>query len=251
MEEMKTIRGDKRIREWQQELGSRVWPEFMQHDETVSKYWISLYEKFADYQCAVFEDEILLGILNSIPLCWIDHLDSLPDAGLDWAMEKANNDLNIKLDPNILVGVQILINPEFQGRGLSYKLLEIMKEFAAEKGLTHIALPVRPTLKWKYPLIPMDDYIHWKKKDGLPFDPWIRVHVKAGGKIISTCYSSMDISGTLEDWEAWTNKKFPKSGDYIIDEALVPVKIDTTRNTGHYMEPNVWIVHEIITKPII
>ena len=59
MEEMKIIAGDKRIREWQLELGSRVWPEFMQHDETVSKYWMSLYEKFSDYQFAVFEDYII------------------------------------------------------------------------------------------------------------------------------------------------------------------------------------------------
>ena len=54
MEEMKVIRGEKRIRDWQREMGSKVWPEFMQDDETVSKYWMSLYEKFSDYQFAVF-----------------------------------------------------------------------------------------------------------------------------------------------------------------------------------------------------
>jgi len=96
----------------------------------------------------------------------------------------------------------------------------------------------------------MDDYIHWENEKKLPFDPWIRVHVKAGGKIVSTCTRSMDISGTIADWEEWTNSRFPISGDYMIDEALVPVKIDVTKNTGHYMEPNVWIAHEIkATKP--
>ena len=247
---MKTIKnniiiGDEKISKLQLDLDSNTWPKFMQHDKIVNKHWSSLYSDFSYFQFALFDDEKLLGIGNSIPLNWHQPFSDLPDCGLDWAMEKANDDFRMNLASNILVGVQILINPEYQNQGLSYKMLDIMKDIADKNGLTNVALPVRPTLKSKYPLIPMDDYIYWVNNDGLPFDPWIRVHIKAGGKIINTCNKSMEISGTILEWEEWTNTKIQTSGDYIIDKALIPIRVDTVKNTGKYIEPNVWIVHEV------
>lgn len=239
------LSGDIRIRELQSDLGSKTWPEFMQHDKTVIKHWSTLYTNFSEFQFALFEKERLLGIGNSLPLNWRQPLIDLPDRGLDWAMEKANDDFSRNLEPNILIGVQILINPEYQGKGLSYKMLDIMKHIANNNGLTNLALPVRPTLKSEYPLIPMDDYIYWVNNDMLPFDPWIRVHIKAGGKIMHTCHRSMDISGTISEWEKWTNVKFHTSGDYIVDKALIPINVDMKKNLGQYMEPNVWMVHDI------
>ncbi|MBE9511729.1 MAG: hypothetical protein IMY71_12700, partial [Bacteroidetes bacterium] len=50
-------------------------------------------------------------------------------------------------------------------------------------GIDNIAFPIRPTLKCHYPLIPMDDYINWQNKDGLPFDPWLRVHIGYSGDV--------------------------------------------------------------------
>lgn len=121
-----------------------------------------------------------------------------------------------------------------------------MKDIAKTNGFDNIALPVRPTLKYKYPLIPIDEYIKWQSKDGLPFDPWLRVHIKAGGKIVGICNKSMDISGSVVDWEKWTGLKFSGSGDYIIDKALIPVNIDKEKNIGKYIEPNVWVIHELV-----
>jgi len=239
------IIGDKRISQLQMDLGSGTWPEFMQQDKIVNKYWSSLYTKFSDFQCAILDNNNLLGIGNSIPINWHQPFAKLPDGGLDWAMEKANNDFLLNLTPNILIGVQILINPDYQNQGLSYKILDVMKGIAKKNGFSNIALPVRPTLKSKYPLIPMDDYIHWLNDDKLPFDPWIRVHIKAGGRIIKACHKSMEISGTLLDWEEWSNTHFQTSGDYIIDKALVPISVDIEKNIGTYIEPNLWIVHDV------
>ena len=41
--------------------------------------------------------------------------------------------------------------------------------------LSDLVAPVRPTDKHLYPLIAMERYIQWRRDDGLPFDPWIRV----------------------------------------------------------------------------
>ena len=38
---------------------------------------------------------------------------------------------------------------------------------------------------------------------------------------------------------------FPGSGDFIINEALCPVKIDLKQKLGTYIEPNLWIIHDL------
>ena len=87
------------------------------------------------------------------------------------------------------------------------------------------------------------DYLKWINQNGEPFDSWIRVHIKAGGKIVSICSESMTIKGSINDWQEWTGLKFQCSGLYTIDKALCPVRIDLDKNTGEYIEPNVWIIH--------
>ncbi len=238
--------GEKRISEIQRTLGIENWPEFMQHDNIVNKYWPDLYTDFLKFQFALFDKQEIVGISNTVPLNWQRSFSELPDNGLDWAMDKASNDFKFGLKPNLLIGVQILINPKYQRHGISYKMLAVMKDIAKSNGIDNIALPVRPTLKSNYPLIPIDKYVNWQNKDKLPFDPWIRVHIKAGGMIVGICNKSMSISGTVSDWEKWTGLLFPDSGDYIVDKALIPISVDKKKDIGTYIEPNVWIIHELI-----
>ena len=217
----------------------------MQHDATAIKYWPKLYSDFPNFQFALLDEDKLVAVGNSTPLHWDLPFNELPDEGLDWAMEKASNDFAKRRTPNVLVGLQILINPDYRGGGISFQMANIMKEIARMNSCSHLALPVRPTQKWIYPLIPMKDYITWKREDGLAFDPWIRVHLKMGGEIVGICNNSMDISGSVSEWESWTGMKFPGSGSYCIDQALGPVAIDLEKKHGQYLEPNVWIVHSI------
>ncbi len=240
----KLIIGENRIQEFQNALGSSTWPEFMQHDVVVNKYWPNIYTDFSNFQYALFNMDELVAVGNTIHLNWQKPFVELPDLGLDWAMKKASSDFKNGTSSNLLIALQILINEKYQGSGISFEMLKIMKNIAKTNGFGHIALPVRPTLKYKYPLIPIEDYVNWQREDGLPFDPWIRVHIKAGGKIVGICHKSMHISGSVSDWEKWTGLKFPGSGNYVIDKALVPVSIDIEKNIGKYIEPNVWIIHE-------
>lgn len=239
------LTGDPGISEIQKDLGSKTWPEFMQHDPIVKKHWADLYESFINVQFAVFDKQAIVGIGNTVCLQWERPFSELPDTGLDWAMEKASADFRLGLKPDLLIGVQILINPGFQGHGISHEMLRIMKDIARSNGFGHLALPVRPTLKSVYPLIPIEEYVSWQNKDNLPFDPWIRVHIKAGGRLAGICNKSMCISGTVTDWETWTGLVFPGSGEYIINKALTPVAVDKNKDTGIYTEPNVWIIHDL------
>ena len=44
-------------------------------------------------------------------------------------------------------------------------------------------------------------------------------------------------------WETWSAQAFDSSGDYELEGALVPVKIDLERQRGRYEEPNVWVAY--------
>lgn len=239
----RTIIGEQRIEQEQVNLGKRTWPEFMQHDSIVAKCWSSLYTDFIDFQFALYSEDGIAGVGNSIPIHWEGEFGNLPDKGLDWAMERAASDLKNGKPFNLLIGVQILINPDLRSKGLSYEFLDKMKQIGKAHRIQQVALPVRPVQKHLYPLIPMEEYILWNNEKGEPFDPWIRVHVKAGGKIVSVCSESMIIKGTVKDWQAWTGLLFQSSGLYTVEKALCPVKIDLDKNSGEYIEPNIWIVH--------
>lgn len=239
------IEGDIKIKELQSQLGQATWPVFMQQDEVANHFWSSLYEQFLDFQFAAFDEGELIGLGNAIPLFWEKPLGQLPDEGFDWAMQQACADHIAGKAANTLCALQILINPEFRGKGISYALLDIMKGIAIKKGLKQLILPVRPNLKWKHPTIPMDEYVTWGNEDGLPFDPWFRVHIRAGARMLHPCNQSMVMKGTVSDWEEWTGKSFPESGYFAVDEALMPVSINKKEDFGVYVEPNVWFVYDL------
>jgi hypothetical protein len=66
-----------------------------------------------------------------------------------------------------------------------------MRDLAARSGYSSLIAPVRPTWKERYPLIPMDEYARWTREDGLPFDPWLRVHARLGAQLLEVCPASM------------------------------------------------------------
>ena len=138
-----------------------------------------------------------------------------------------------------------VVDPGYQGRGLSSLIIEGMRGLAAEHGLDALVAPVRPTLKARYPLTPMERYLGWRRADGQLFDPWLRVHERLGAEILGVCPGSLVVEGTVAEWEEWTGMAFPDSGSYVVEAALVPVEIDRAHDVGRYVEPNVWMRHTV------
>ncbi len=235
------------IRDLQMDVIFKGWPEFMFHDPYVAKYWDEILHRFPAFQFVMLEKDTdkIIAIANSMPLIWTDNLQNLPEAGLDWALEHCHTRIDAASQHNTQCAFQIVIAKEFLGSGVSYKMVEHMIQIGKANGMKRLIAPVRPNLKHHYPLIPIDNYIHWKNDNGLPFDNWLRVHARLGGEIVKVCHQSMIIEDTVDKWEKWTGLKFPESGEYVIPGALVPIKIDRDKNTGTYLEPNVWTVHEI------
>lgn len=228
-------------------LTKEVWPEFMLHDPVATENWRELFNRFSEYQMALYDTQNhrVAGMGNSFPLRWDDRLENLPETGWDWAFQEAVNHHKQGIVPNVHCAIQIVVHPDYQGQRLSTPMVEAVRAVTKSKGLQSLIIPIRPSEKHKYPLINIDDYVTWKNERGLPFDSWLRVHVRAGASIIKVCHESKMIRGTRAEWEKWTGLKFPQSGEYIIYGALNPIEINIEKDEGTYIEPNVWIVHEI------
>lgn len=229
------------------DISEASWPEFMLHDPIANENWHELFDRFIDYQFALLDTDKnrMAAMGNSLPFHWTLPLEELPEGGWDWVFNKAVDDHKNGVTPNIQSAIQIAIHPDYQSQGLSAKMVEAMRSIAQSKGFRHLVAPVRPSQKSKYPLISIDDYIKWTNEEGLPFDAWLRVHVRAGARLIKPCHEAMTIRGSRAEWETWTGLKFPQSGRYHIPGALNPMEMNVEQDEGIYIEPNVWLVHPL------
>lgn len=229
------------------DIAVNSWHEFMLHDEIANKNWHDLFERFEEYQFAMLDAESnrMAAMANSLPFHWDRPLEELPEGGWDWVFLKAIEDHKNNIVPNIQSAIQIAIHPDYQSMGLSGRMVKAMSDIGRSRGFNSLIAPVRPNQKSKYPLISMDDYIQWQTEEGLPFDAWLRVHVRVGGRIIKPCHEAMTIRGSRAKWEAWTGMKFPQSGEYVVPGGLNPMNMNVESDEGVYVEPNVWMVHTL------
>ena len=216
-----------------------VWPEYNNHGVDAGHYFGRLVPDHASLQFLLCDDETgqPLARGRSIPMRWDGTLADLP-AGIDAAGMRAV----AGRDPNVLLALAAEVLPGARGRGLSGRVIAEMVERARRAGLTDVVAPVRPVLKERYPLTPIEEYAGWRRDDE-PFDPWMRTHTRLGATILRPAPRSMQISGSVADWESWTGLQFPADGAYVFPRGLAPLRVEAGR--GWYWEPNVWMRHAV------
>ena len=220
-------------------LSQVTFPEYLQNNVPGNKYWGRLYDDFPDFQLALVDGDELVAELHSVPTPW-DGSDADLPAGWDEGFLRA---FESGREPDVLCALAISVRPDRQGQGLAVRMLEEMRAAARAGGLRELIAPVRPTLKARYPLIPIERYADWRREDGEHFDPWIRVHERIGGEILAVAPESMVMDCPVPDWEEWTGMRFPGDGDYVVPEMLAPLYVRDGR--GRHVEPNVWLRHRL------
>ena len=226
------------------DLSEQVWPEYNLHGDVLNRYWGELYDIFPEWQFVLFDADAgqVLAEGHSIPVPW-DGTDAGLGPGIDEAIAAGFSLRAAGGAPDTLCALAAEIVPGHQGRGLAEVLLRAMSGLAQGGGPAGLIAPVRPSLKERYPTVPIERYARWQRADGSPFDPWIRVHVRLGARLGPAIPRSMRIAGTVGEWESWTKTSFPETGDYVFPAGLATVHIDRERDVGEYWEPNVWIIH--------
>jgi GNAT superfamily N-acetyltransferase len=110
--------------------------------------------------------------------------DRLPDDGWDGVIRWGWLDRAMGRRPTHVSALEIAIAPERRGEGLAAVMLSAMRANVARLGFSDLFAPVRPSGKTREPNTPMAEYVGRTRLDGLPVDPWLRVHVRAGGRIL-------------------------------------------------------------------
>ncbi len=223
------------------------WETFMRNDDVSDQYFGKLYDWFPEFQLAICDaEDRVVAKAHSMPIKWDGDPNTLPEEGWNWALMNGVETREKGESHTAVSAIEINILPEMRGTGLSSRVLGMMKANVAARGFDKLVAPVRPNLKSRYPLTPMERYITWTRDDsGAPFDPWLRVHWRLGAPIVKVAPRSMRITGTIAEWEEWTNMSFPETGDYIVPGALTPVQMDIDKDIGVYIEPNVWMLHTV------
>ena len=218
-----------------------LWPEYNQHGTHAAEYFGALVPRFAHLQ-ALFVDRRsgdLVARARTIPFHWDGTLDDLP-SGIDALGLRAVAEPR---PPTALSALAAEVRTEYQRQGLSAFVLTAMAAMARRAGLAPLVAPVRPSWKDRFPLHPIAAYGSWTRQDGRPFDPWIRLHVRLGARILRPEPFSMEITGPLSDWEDWTGLRVHHDGSYVFRDGLAPLRV--TGRVGEYWEPNVWMLHTV------
>jgi hypothetical protein len=221
--------------------------EYNDHGDVLYELWGRLTTDFTEYQFLLFDGDDPVGRGQTIPFVWDGTIHALGE-GIDHIVQIGCADFDASRTPTALSALLGVVGPGRRGQGLAGEIVLAMGEIAARHGLADLVAPVRPNLKHRYPLIPIERYMQWTRDDELPFDPWLRVHVRVGGEFLAPAPRSLKITGTVAEWEEWTGVAMPESGEYLFADALAPVSIDRERDVGTYYEPNVWMIHRGIGK---
>jgi GNAT superfamily N-acetyltransferase len=225
-----------------------TWPDFMLEDPVANLFYPHLVDRFPEHQViAVEETGRVIGRVNSVPFLWAGSADELPDRGWDAIIESAFCSHQRGEQATAVSLLEARLAPDHQGAGLSGRLLQAVRDNVRSRGIGDLFGPVRPTGKSREPRVPLDEYVARRRGDGLPEDPWLRVHVRAGARIVKICATSITVPGTLAQWRAWTGLPLDQSGLIDVPGALTPLHVSVEHDHAVYVEPNVWVHHHLHT----
>jgi hypothetical protein len=164
------------------ELSGATFPEYMHHSESGNRYWGRLYSDFPAFQVALVEGDELLAEAHAVPMPWDGRRGSPFGLGgglrarhdVDGCAHDAHGDRHQRgsRSAGTSAGTAAV--------GSGARDLQAQRTRA---GLSSVVAPLRPTLKERYPLLPIERYLAWRRDDGAHFDPWIRIHEHVGGEI--------------------------------------------------------------------
>ncbi|MGW7452668.1 N-acetyltransferase [Streptomyces sp. NPDC054787] len=223
------------------------WPEFAQHDALAWLLYPRMVAEFPEYVLIATDGDVVVARGFSLPFA--QHAPGrdgvLPAQGWDRILTWAFSDQRRGIRPDTVSAIEISVAVDRQGEGLSGLMLAAMRDNARARGFAEAVAPVRPSAKSAEPDTSIHEYAYRTREDDLPYDPWLRVHVRAGGVVDSVAPLSMTVNGSLDQWRAWTGLPFDAPGPVHVPGALTPVHCAPEQGYAVYVEPNVWVRHSL------
>jgi hypothetical protein len=222
-----------------------AWPDYMLGTPVANGQFGRCFSDWPQFQFVLLDAAgEIVATNNAMPLAWDGTDDGLPTGWEDQVIRSVA-DFEASRPLNTQGAMQVVVRQGLRGGGFAGTMLGAMRAAARAAGYGAVIACVRPTSKDQYPLTPIERYALWTRDDGLPFDPWIRLHARLGGRVVRASPESMTLRGSVAEWERWTGLSFPETGPYVIPLATQPIVIDRERDEGIYHDQNVWMVHDL------
>ncbi|HWO62195.1 MAG TPA: N-acetyltransferase [Umezawaea sp.] len=221
-----------------------AWPAYIAPDPLVV-HWA--FDRHAEHQLVFLDEDRVVARAASVPFAWDGDPATLSARGWDDALRRSMTDTYTGRELTALCALEIAVAPDATGRRLSGRVLRALLDHARDAGFRDLVAPVRPSRKHLEPDLPIHDYLARVRADGLPEDPWLRVHAREGGQLLRVCPVSMTITADLAQWRAWTGLPFDATGPVLVPGGLTPVHADVERDFAVYVEPNSWVRHRLDT----
>ncbi|MEM9520999.1 MAG: N-acetyltransferase [Actinomycetota bacterium] len=224
------------------------WDEFMDHDPIGESLFGPVVRSFRQLGVvATTGDDTIVGHGTAMAFRMdADGRRSLPDRGWDQALIWAHADIVNGVEPDTACALEVSVHTDWLGQGLSEQLFGALRRASAAAGFSTLLAPVRPSAKHLEPDTPMSEYAYRTRDDGLPVDPWLRVHARLGGVIEGMATASQTIAGSLDDWRSWSSVTLEGSGTTVLPGGLVPLHVLADQGVAVYVEPNVWVRHDLV-----
>jgi hypothetical protein len=224
-------------------LFAEGFPKFISADLALKEYIGRVREYFPHLDVMmVDESENPVATGWGVPISWSGDVADLPSSFAE-ILRRAIDVHDSGSEPNTFVICGAVVDPARKGSGTAADLIRALIGVGQAESMTRVLAPVRPTRKHLYPLFSIEDYASWVRDDGLPFDPWLRLHVRLGARVISLAREAQTMTGTVQEWEEWTGMSLPVSGEYVIPQGMSVLRIDRGVDLGSYVEPNIWVQH--------
>lgn len=223
------------------------WPEFMNHDLISTALFTPVARAHRDLGVVATTAD---GTIVAHGTAMAFRLDAdgrrdLPATGWDGALVWAHTDLHRGVEPDTAGALEVSVHSDWLGQGVSGRMVAALRDAARAQGFATLVAPVRPNQKHAEPDVSIVDYAARTRPDGLPADAWLRVHARLGGVIAKVAPASQTITGTLADWRDWTGLPFDTEGPTTVPAALAPVHCCLSGDYAVYVEPNVWVRHDL------
>ncbi|MEV5972634.1 N-acetyltransferase [Streptomyces sp. NPDC051921] len=231
-----------------------LWPEYMMYDPVGWANMGRIVAEFPEYVLVATEaatDGTTGGnvVARGFSVPFQLHAagrGELPATGWDQVLLWAFSDLRHGRTPDTVSAIEITVATSALGNGISHRMLAALRANTQRLGFSELVAPVRPNGKHLEAAASIHEYaFRTRESDGLPHDPWLRVHVRAGGTVEKVAPASMTVSASVEQWRSWTRLPFDTDGPVEVEGALVPVHCEASRGYAVYVEPNVWVRHAV------
>lgn len=144
-----------------------TWPVFTPHDMAASALLSRVPEEFPQYCVAATDGGRVVARGLAVPFnSVLDGREELPDQGWDRVLTWAFHDRQHGNAPTAASALEISVDADYLGRGLSYRMLDALRLAAGRQGHDALLAPVRPTAKHLDPHVPMTEYLSRRRDDG-------------------------------------------------------------------------------------